>query len=138
MNPNSGEIQPNFEFQTPPETDNTSPISPEKGVVSRPENRPQKQSVQASSQAASDLALPASTTVAKTNSTTDDDTTDKPSSKEAKDTDRIEQVWIDKAKAVVAKTQDDPFEQKNAMSRVKAEYIKTRFNKTLRTDETRT
>jgi len=138
MNPNSGEVQPNFEFQAPPETDNTSPDSPERGVASSPENRPQKQSVQVSSQVASDLALPASTTTAKTSSDDDNDTADQPTAKEAKDSDRIEQVWIDKAKTVVAKTQDDPYEQKNAMSQVKAEYIKTRFNKTLRTDETRT
>lgn len=52
------------------------------------------------------------------------------------DTDRIEKEWIDKAKAIVAKTQDDPYEQKKEMSKVKAEYIKKRFNKSIPTDDT--
>lgn len=53
----------------------------------------------------------------------------------AQDGDRIEKEWVDKAKAVIAHTQDDPFRQKDQMSRVKAEYIQKRFNKTIKTDE---
>ncbi len=52
----------------------------------------------------------------------------------AHDADRIEKVWVDKAKAVISKTQDDPFAQKREMSKVKAEYIQKRFNKTIPTD----
>ena len=48
--------------------------------------------------------------------------------------DRIERQWIDKAKSIVAETHDDPYAQKNAMSKVKSEYIKSRFNKTLPSD----
>ena len=55
---------------------------------------------------------------------------------EAADGDLIEKEWIDKAKAIVAQTQDDPFVQKNEISRVKAEYIQKRFNKTLPAQET--
>ncbi|HVS79249.1 MAG TPA: hypothetical protein VHD84_03115 [Candidatus Saccharimonadales bacterium] len=53
----------------------------------------------------------------------------------AKDSDRIEPAWVHKAKAVIAKTQDDPYTQKNEMSRIKAEYIQKRFNKNIKTDE---
>lgn len=53
----------------------------------------------------------------------------------AQDGDRIEKEWVDKAKAVIARTQDDPFLQKDQMSRIKAEYIQKRFNKTIKTDE---
>ena len=53
----------------------------------------------------------------------------------ASDGDRIEQEWVDKAKAVIARTQDDPYLQKDQMSRIKAEYIQKRFNKTIKTDE---
>jgi len=54
---------------------------------------------------------------------------------DAKDSDRIEQEWVDKAKAIVNHTKDDPYLQKDQMSRIKAEYIQKRFNKTIKTDE---
>jgi hypothetical protein len=53
----------------------------------------------------------------------------------AADTDHIEHEWVDKVKNVVARTQDDPHLQKEQMSRIKAEYIQKRFNKTIKTDE---
>jgi hypothetical protein len=53
----------------------------------------------------------------------------------AADTDNIEREWVDKVKNVVARTQEDPHLQKEQMSRVKAEYIQKRFNKTIKTDE---
>jgi hypothetical protein len=53
----------------------------------------------------------------------------------AADNDHIEREWVDKVKNVVARTQDDPHLQKEQMSKVKAEYIQKRFNKTIKTDE---
>ena len=53
----------------------------------------------------------------------------------AREGDIIEKVWINKAKAIIAQTQDDPFIQKNEMSRVKADYIQKRFNKTIPVDD---
>lgn len=53
----------------------------------------------------------------------------------AQDSDHIEQEWVDKAKAIIRRTQDDPYLQKDQMSRIKAEYIQKRFNKTIKTDE---
>jgi len=53
----------------------------------------------------------------------------------AGDTERIEPVWVDKAKQIIAQTQDDPYTQKNQMSKIKAEYIQKRFNKQIKTDE---
>lgn len=53
----------------------------------------------------------------------------------AQDSDHIEQQWVDKAKAIVAQTHDDPYTQKHEMSKVKAEYIQKRFNKQIKTDE---
>jgi hypothetical protein len=133
MNPNSGEGRPNFEFTAPQEKVNNEPASGEKAAVSSPENRPQKQSVQVTSQVANDLALPAQPLANPAVPQDDNASTD--AADQAKDTDRIEKIWIDRAKAVAAKTQDDPFEQKNQMSRVKADYIRKRFNKTLKVDE---
>lgn len=49
--------------------------------------------------------------------------------------DHIEHEWVNKVKNVVASTRDDPYMQKDQMSKVKAEYIKKRFNKQIKTDE---
>lgn len=53
----------------------------------------------------------------------------------ADDSERIEREWVDKVKNIIAQTQDDPHLQKQEMSKVKAEYIQKRFNKTIKTDE---
>jgi hypothetical protein len=53
----------------------------------------------------------------------------------AQDKDRMEQEWVNKAKSIIAQTQDDPYMQKHEMSRVKAEYIQKRFGKQIKTDE---
>jgi hypothetical protein len=49
----------------------------------------------------------------------------------AHDTDLIEKEWVQRAKSIVAQTQDDPYKQKNEMSKIKADYIKKRFNKSI-------
>jgi len=54
----------------------------------------------------------------------------------AQDSDLIEKEWVEKAKDIVAQTQDDPYHQKKEISKVKAEYIHKRFNKTVKTDDT--
>ncbi len=53
----------------------------------------------------------------------------------ADDADLIEKEWIVRAKSIVAQTHDDPHRQKAEMSRVKADYIKKRYNKIIKTDE---
>ncbi len=53
----------------------------------------------------------------------------------AQDSDHIEPQWVDKAKAVIAQTKDDPYIQKHEMSKIKAEYIRKRFGKNVKTDE---
>lgn len=54
---------------------------------------------------------------------------------QAHDTDLIEKEWVQRAKSIVAHTQDDPYKQKDEMSKIKADYIKKRFNKTIPTDD---
>ena len=46
----------------------------------------------------------------------------------------IEKQWVERAKAVVAATRDDPYKQKTEMSKVKADYIQKRFAKTIKAD----
>jgi hypothetical protein len=53
----------------------------------------------------------------------------------AADNDLIEKEWVAKAKNIVAQTRSDPHKQKNEMSRVKADYVQKRFNKTLKVDD---
>lgn len=62
---------------------------------------------------------------------TDSPTADLP----AKDSDLIEKEWVDKAKRIVADTKEDPHKQKAEMSRVKADYVQKRFNKTIKLDD---
>src|SRR5258708_25983220 len=48
---------------------------------------------------------------------------------------RIEPIWVDKAKAIISQTREDPYMQKTEMSRVKAEYIQKRFRSEEHTSE---
>lgn len=50
----------------------------------------------------------------------------------ADDVDLIEKEWVVKAKAIVAQTKDDPYKQNQAMTQVKADYLKKRYNKDLK------
>jgi hypothetical protein len=128
MNPNGGETQPKFEVpQT--NTQETGNESVEKPVVSSPESSPQRQPVQVTAQIVNDLAQPGQSIVPT------GDSSDELSVKDSKEIESIDKEWVDKAKKIIAQTQEDPFEQKRAMSKVKADYIKKRFNKTIKTDD---
>ncbi len=53
----------------------------------------------------------------------------------AEDVDLIEKAWVEKAKAIVQSTEGDPFNQNKQLSKVKADYIKKRFDKDVRVGE---
>lgn len=53
----------------------------------------------------------------------------------ADDADLIEKEWVLKAKAIVAQTVHDPNLQTKEIGKVKAEYLKKRYNKNLKQDE---
>lgn len=50
----------------------------------------------------------------------------------ADDTDLIEKEWVDKAKEIVAHTTGDPYLQNKEINRVRADYLKKRYNKELK------
>lgn len=50
----------------------------------------------------------------------------------ADDNDLIEKEWVDKAKEIVAHTGHDPYLQNREMNKVKAEYLRKRYNKDLK------
>lgn len=53
----------------------------------------------------------------------------------AEDVDLIEKAWVQKAKAIVQSTHGDPFNQNKELNKVKAEYIKQRFDKDIKVVE---
>ncbi len=53
----------------------------------------------------------------------------------ADDADLIEKEWIVKAKQIVEQTAKDPYRQNKEMSKVKADYLKKRYNKDLKVAE---
>jgi hypothetical protein len=55
----------------------------------------------------------------------------------ADDIDLIEKVWVQKAKDIVMRTQGDPYNQNKQVNRMKAAYIKKRYDKDIRTSEER-
>jgi hypothetical protein len=137
MNPNSGEGAPQHQFELPVQ----------------PEDQPQTGEIQSdnaleranpSESGAGNQQPPPAPPILPAAPLTDDqvqaaaDDAAAPhqiSDDQAREGDIIEKVWINKAKAIIAQTQDDPFIQKNEMSRVKADYIQKRFNKTIPVDD---
>jgi general stress protein 26 len=49
-----------------------------------------------------------------------------------KDKDLIEKEWVNKAKAIVERTQEDPYKQSEDLTVLKADYMKKQFNKTIK------
>jgi hypothetical protein len=50
---------------------------------------------------------------------------------EALSDEEIDQVWVNKAKDIVEQTKTDPYAQSNELNKIKAEYLKLRFDKEL-------
>lgn len=74
---------------------------------------------------------PAQTTTVSSTPATNDDT----NPMIADDVDLIEKEWVEKAKKIVAQTKDDPYKQNEEINKVKADYIKKRYNKTIEANE---
>jgi hypothetical protein len=53
----------------------------------------------------------------------------------ADDADLIEKEWVLKAKEIVARTRQDPYEQNKEVERMKADYMKKRYNKDIKITE---
>ena len=53
----------------------------------------------------------------------------------AEDVDLIEKEWVEKAKAIVSHTKEDPRRQNTELNRMKADYIKKRYNKDIQVGE---
>ncbi|HSW85801.1 MAG TPA: hypothetical protein VLF79_04335 [Candidatus Saccharimonadales bacterium] len=97
--------------ETKPSVNTAAPILP---VV----NQSQSQPINPTQSTAPVAAAPLS------NSQTDDLIAD--------DADLIEKEWVDKAKAIVAQTKDDPHLQNQEITKVKTDYLKKRYNKDIK------
>lgn len=53
----------------------------------------------------------------------------------ADDHDLIEKEWVNKAKEIVERTRQNPYQQSNELNVFKADYMKKRYNKTLKVSE---
>lgn len=67
--------------------------------------------------------------------TDDQFTTEIPLPVEAEDTDLIEKEWVVRAKQIVEHTREDPYEQQRALSQMKADYLKKRYNKDIKASD---
>ena len=50
----------------------------------------------------------------------------------ADDVDVIEKEWVDKAKAIVDKHRDDPYQQEEEANKLQSSYLKKRYGKTIK------
>ncbi len=51
------------------------------------------------------------------------------------DGDLIEKEWVNKAKAIVERTRDDPYKQSEELTVFKADYLKKRYDKTIKVSQ---
>lgn len=137
MNPNSGGEQPgmaNFEVPQVPELGAEQPKAPETAKTaaeSSPSDKPGKQALPVLQQPEPPIT-PIQVTV---DDTQTPQSTSTSSSSMPKETHIPEKEWVNRAKKIIAETHDDPHKQKHEISKVKAEYIKKRFNKTIPADD---
>lgn len=52
--------------------------------------------------------------------------------KVVQDKDLIEKEWVDRAKAIVESTREDPYKQSESLTMLKSDYMRKQFNKTIK------
>jgi hypothetical protein len=139
MNPSSGETKFQFEVPQTPATEGL-----EEQHDKKMEETKQSESAAGKHQPAAlnstvlmlptDIPAAAPVTIPTDVKSDDKADADAPAQPLDHDSHRIEKVWVDRAKKVISQTRDNPHAQKQEMSKVKAEYIRMRFNKTIPTD----
>lgn len=134
-------MEPNFnspQFR-PDQRPSFAPASPERPVENRPEVFPEQgvERREESAPVAETLAapvvvpvLPAPVVPDPQATSSGDDTgllTGVP--EVAADEDLIEKEWVDKAKKIIAETQDDPYKREQAVSQLQRDYLRKRYGK---------
>lgn len=147
MNPASNEM-PGISLPPPTEQQPSAPngVPTESAAMPAAPERPLASPEIASGNAASlaapimpPPAMPAATatptTAAPASQTADSSTTQLAISKVLKDDDLIEKEWVDKAKRIVEQTRNDPHQQSEELTLVKADYMKKHYNKTIKIEK---
>jgi hypothetical protein len=118
MNPSNN----NAGMELPPPSEQPSTIPEQSPAENLPMQSPEAMpTVQESSPASiQSVPMPVPTTVPL------------PANKLLKDKDLIEKEWVNKAKAIVEQTRDDPYKQSEDLTNLKADYMKREFNKTIK------
>lgn len=124
--------QPNFELPAPVSGEGEAAHGGYEAPPSRPEQAPQPPAaaaptpMAAQSFASSQAPQPAGPAPTPASSA---------SPSVADDNDLIEKEWVVKAKQIVAATREDPHTQSRELSKFKADYLKKRYNKDLKLEE---
>lgn len=131
--------EPGFQFEAPPAAESLEPGQEDRFEKDRPAHQEVAPSKAAPAPA---QAVPQLPVAQPTQQPTDDQTTTtQPVSSpataglSAADANLIEKEWVEKAKQVIGKTRSDPFTRKNEVSKIKADYIRKRFNKQIKSDD---
>lgn len=142
MNPSNSHIPPaelppvaesNNEQLPPQEAASASLSAPETEQQFGMQNEQPSQGAPADPQTPPPASQPTDDTSAPTAaSTPHDDVTPPAAPPIADDTDLIEKEWVIKAKQIVLQTRDDPYQQNKAVNKLKADYVRTRFNKEIK------
>jgi hypothetical protein len=135
MNPNSSETGPQFELPKEPEgrekqRERAMEAQPDTEADQTKKTPKAAQALQPPVPAVAPITIPVQDVKTPSKSQTSSN-----GGMGASDADLIEKQWVNRAKSIVAQTQDDPYKQKKEMGKVKAEYIKKRFNKTIPGDD---
>lgn len=132
--------EPAMHFEAPPTPESSgedAETSGEKDQPARQETAPSK-APSAPAQAVPQLNLPGNNTQLasqQSNQTPQDDNPVITAPLHAADTGTIEKEWVDAVKMVEDRTKNDPYKQKEEVSRIKTDYQMKRFNKKLNSDE---
>lgn len=54
---------------------------------------------------------------------------------ESDESDAIDEAWVAKAREIVDRTRDDPYMQSNALARLRADYLKSKYSKDIKISE---
>ena len=135
MEPHNNNFGPPMELPQPQEADGQT--TPEAGPAPQPEKRGAQMPSTTAAAPPEPIVLPdpgamppagmPAQQAAQTNSAT--------AALMADDADLIEKEWVVRAKAIVEHTKDDPHLQNREMNKVKADYLKKRYNKDLKVSE---
>lgn len=131
MNPSSNEA-----FSAPPSPEQaTAPVTPPVAGQKAPEKAPAGAEIAATMMPLPPLASPSPAAPAATPVVTaQDDASTSPTAAAMplSDDDLIEKEWVNKAKAIVERTRDDPYRQSEELTAVKVDYMQKHYNKTIK------